>query len=136
MNDELMKEAMEEAVEETIPTAQAIVEEAIAPAAQEIVQETIPAIEPKLEVKAPKHSKLKTFGLIVTVTAIVAAKPITKTYKGHKEKQKAKRQAEFNAWYDERRAQEIAAYEAKRKLEEANAADSAPAEPSNETTES
>ena len=129
MNDELMKEAMEEAAEETIPAAKEIVEEAIAPAAQEIVQNTIPAIEPKLEVKAPKHSKLKTFGLIVTVTAIVAAKPITNMYKSHKEKQKAKRQAEFNAWYDERRAAEIAAEQA---AAEANAADSAPADTSND----
>lgn len=130
MNDELMKEAMEEAVEETIPAAKEIVEEAIAPAAQEIVQNTIPAIEPKLEVKAPKHSKLKTAGLIITVTAIVVAKPITKLVKGHEEKKKAKRQAEFNAWYDERRAAEIAAEQA---AAEANAADSAPADTSNDT---
>lgn len=110
MNDELMN-VMEEVADEAIPATQAIMEEAIAPAAEAIAQETIPAIETALE-KADvpaKHSGLKTVGLIVALAGIVLIKPAKKLIKNQKNKAEAKQKAKFNAWYDERRAAEIAA---------------------------
>lgn len=113
MNDELMN-VMEEVAEEAIPATQAIMEEAIAPAAEAIAQETIPAIETALE-KADvpaKHSGLKTVGLVVALVGIALIKPAKKLIKNQKDKAEAKQKAKFNAWYDERRAADIAAEKA------------------------
>ena len=105
MNDELMN-VMEEVADGAIPATQAIMEEAITPAA-----ETIPAMGAALE-KADvpaKHSGRKTVGLIVALVGIALIKPGKKLIQNLKNEAEAKQKAKFNAWYDERRAEEIAA---------------------------
>lgn len=123
MENELMNNAMmEEVAKETIPATQAIMEEAITPAAEAIAQETIPAIETALKETAPahKHSSWKTAGLLITVATCVGLKLISKPIKNHKEKKEQEREAkqreQFNRWYDERRAQEIAQEKAAQEL--------------------
>lgn len=75
--EEMMNNAMEEVVEETVPTIEAIAEETIVPAAQAI-QEYAPAVVEAIPEAVKKHSKGKTIGLAIGVTAIVLFKPVKK----------------------------------------------------------
>ena len=125
MKNEMMN-VMDGVTEEIIPVTQEIMEEAITPAAEAIAQETLPAIDTVLKETAPahKHSSLKTFGLLTTIALCVGYKLASKPIKNYKEKKEQEREAkqkeQFNRWYDERRAQEIAQEKAVSELMDKN----------------